>query len=198
MHAKTQIRRTIMLMPRAGTPNQSWRGVLDEVRELASRTGTGRSKLLRKLDELDSAVTSEIDTLDDARRRRVVGPRARVRAANYTVEESPRGLALTECRDSKARPFKCPHDVYRAVMEAVAGSASPQTFQQIKATVERSLKESIADYGVRTPLRFWAILGLVRHDQARFTRVGTKAEFTRVAKKAWVRAEREQIEIEPD
>ncbi len=197
MHAKTQIRRTIMLMPRAGTPNQSWRDVLDEVRELASHTGTGRTKLLRKLDELEATVANEIDTLDDARRRRVIGPRARVRAAIYTVEESPRGLALTERRDSKARPFKCPHEVYRAAMEAVAGSASPQTFQQIKATVERSLKESIADYGVRTPLRFWTVLGLVSHDQARFTRVGTKAEFVRATRDQWSRARRERIEIEP-
>jgi hypothetical protein len=172
--------------------------VLDEVRELASRTGTGRKKLLRKLDELEAAVASEIDTLDNARRRRVVGPRARVRAAIYTVEESPRGLALTEHRDSTARPFKCPQEVYRAVMEAVAGSASPQTFQQIKATVERRLEESIADYGVRTPLRFWVVLGLVRHDQARFTRVGTKAEFVRATRDQWSRARRERIEIEPD
>jgi hypothetical protein len=198
MHANTQIRRTIMLMPRAGTPNQSWRDVLDEVRELASRTGTGRSKLLRKLDELDLAMTSEIDTLDDARRRRIVGPRARVRTAIYTVEESPRGLALTERRDSKARPFKCPQEVYRAVMEAVAGSGDPQTFQQIKATAEERLKEPVADYGVRTPLRFWAVLGLVRHDQARFTRVGTKADFMRATRQAWALAHREQIEIEPD
>ncbi|MEL6498409.1 MAG: hypothetical protein AAF937_10630 [Planctomycetota bacterium] len=185
-------------MPRAGTPNQSWRDVLDEVRELASRTGTGRTKLLRKLDELDLAMTSEIDTLDDARRRRIVGPRARVRAATYTVEESPRGLALTECRDSKARPFKCPQEVYRAVVEAVAGSASPRTFQQIKATVELSLKESIADYGVRTPLRFWAVLGLVRHDQARFTRVGTKAEFTCRVRDAWKNASSAPFEVHPD
>lgn len=197
MHAKTQIRRTMILMPRAGTPNQSWRDVLDEVRELASRTGTGRSKLLRKLEELEAAVSNEIDTLDDAPRRRVVGPRARVRAAIYTVEESPRGLALTERRDSKARPFKCPQEVYRAVMEAVAGSAGPQTFQQVKATSERSLKESVADYGIRTPLRFWAVLGLVHHDQARFTRVGTKAEFVRATRDQWSRARRDRIEIEP-
>ena len=197
MHAKTQIRRTMFLMPRVGTPNQSWRDVLDEVRELALRTGTGRTKLLRKLDELDLAMTGELDNLDDARRRRVVGPRSRVRATIYTVEESPRGLALTERRDSKARPFKCPQEIYRAVMEAVAGSAGPQTFQQIKATSKRSLKESIPDYGVRTPLRFWAVLGLVRHNQARFTRVGTKAEFTRATRDAWARAHCEQIEIEP-
>ena len=197
MHANTQIRRTMFIMPRAATPNQSWRDVLDEVRELASRTGTGRTKLLRKLDELDAAVTGEIDTLDDARRRRIVGPPARVRAATYTVEESPRGLALTERRDSKARPFKCPQEVYRAAMEAVAGSADPQAFQQIKATVERSLKESVADYGVRTPLRFWAVLGLVCHDQARFTRVGTKVEFVRATRDQWSRARRERIEIEP-
>ncbi len=188
----------MFIMPRAGTPNQSWRDVLDEVRELASRTGTGRTKLLRKLDELEATVTGEINTLDDARRRRIVGPRARVRAATYTVEESPRGLALTERRNSKARPFKCPREIYRAVMEAVAGSASPQTFQQIKATVERRLKESVADYGVRTPLRFWAVLGLVRHDQARFTRVGTKIEFCRKARDSWKSCVVHAIHSEPE
>ena len=187
----------MFIMPRVGTPNQSWRDVLYEVRELVSRTGTGRTKLLRKLDDLEATVANEIDTLDDARRRRVVGPRARVRAAIYTVEESPRGLALTERRDSKARPFKCPQEVYRAVMEAVAGSAGPQTFQQVKATSERSLKESVADYGIRTPLRFWAVLGLVHHDQARFTRVGTKAEFTRRVRDVWKNASSAPFEVHP-
>lgn len=194
MHANTQIRRAIMLMPRSGTPHQSWRTVLDEVRELASRSGTGRSKLLRKLDELEAAATGEIDALDDARRRRVVGPRSRIRAAVYTVEESPRGLALTERRDSKARPFKWPKGVYNAVVEAVSATAEPQNFQAIKQRAEHRL----ADYAIRTPLRFWSALGLMRHGQARFARVGTKAEFARVAKEAWGRADREQIEIEPD
>ena len=112
MHANTQIRRTMFLMPRAGTSNQSWRDVLDEVRKLASRTGTGRTKLLRKLDELDLAMASEIDTLDDARRRRIVGPRARVRAATYTVEESLRGPALVEIRpgaSARQKPRSAPH-----------------------------------------------------------------------------------------
>ena len=154
--------------------------------------------MLRKLDELEDAVTSEIEAIEDARRRRVVGPRSRVRAAIYTVEESPRGLALTERRDSKARPFKCPHDVYRAVTGAVAGSAGPQTFQQIKTAAERSLKESIADYGVRTPLRFWTVLGLVRHDQARFTRIGTKAEFMRRVRDAWGSASASPFGVHPD
>lgn len=109
MHAKTQIRRTIMLILRAGTPNQSWRDVLDEVRKLTSRTGTGRTKLLRKLDELDLAVTCEIESLDDARRRRIIGSRARVRSATYTAEESRSGPALVEIRpDATTRPYKVP------------------------------------------------------------------------------------------
>ena len=184
-------------MTSSGTPIKSWRDILQEVREASVAAGTRRTRLIRKLDELERAVTVEIEAIEDARRRRVVGPRSRVRAAIYTVEESPRGLALTERRDSKARPFKCPHDAYRAVAVAVAGLADPQTFQQIKNATERSLSESIADYGVRTPLRFWAILGLVRHDQARFTRVGTKAAFTRATRDAWERARHERIEIEP-
>lgn len=184
-------------MTSSGTPIKSWRDILEEVREAAAASGTGRTRLLRKLDELERTVSTEIAAIEDARRRRVVGPRSRVRAAIYTVEESPRGLALTERRDSKARPFKCPHEVYRAVTNAVASSATPQTFQQIKIATERGLKEPVADYGVRTPLRYWAVLGLVRHDQARFTRIGTKAEFTRQVRDAWARARRERIEIEP-
>jgi len=184
-------------MTPSGTSIKSWRDLLQEVREVSGASGTRRTRFIRKLDELERAVTSEIEAIEDARRRRIVGPRNRVRAAIYTVEESPRGLALTERRDSTARPFKCPREVYRAVTTAVAGSAGPQTFQQIKDAAERSLKESIADYGVRTPLRFWAVLGLVRHDQARFTRVGTKAAFTRATRDAWERARHERIEIEP-
>jgi len=175
--------------------------VFAEVRKAAAASGTGRSRLLRKLDELEQAVIQEIETIEDARRRRVVGPRARVRAAIYTVEpspRSPRGDALTERRDSEARPFKCPEPIYRAVAAAVADSARPQTFQRVKTAAERELKESVADYGVRTPLRFWAVLGLVRHDQARFTRVGTKAEFTRRVRDAWKNASSAPFEVHPD
>lgn len=185
-------------MNASGTPHQNWRDILHEVRDAAAASGTGRGRLLRKLDQLERTVATEIGAIEDARRRRVVGPRSRVRAAIYTVEESPRGLALTERRDSSARPFKCPHEVYRAVTVAVAGSAGPQTFQQIKDAAERSVKDSIADYGVRTPLRFWAVLGLVRHDQARFTRVGTKAEFMRRVRDAWRSASASPFEVHPD
>lgn len=199
MHANTQIRRTMILMPQAGTPNQAWRDVLDEVRKLASRTGTGRTTLLRKLDELDSAVTGEIDTLDDARRRRIVGPRARVRAATYTVEESRRGPALIEIRPgAAARPYKVPLPYYRTVAAEVASTAEPQLFATIKAAASRGLGEELPDYPARVSLRFWSASGLVNHEGARFTRVGTKAEFTRRVRDAWKKASSAPFEVHPD
>ena len=185
-----------MLMPRAGTSTQSWRDVLDEARKLASRTGTGRTKLLRKLDELDSAVTGEINTLDDARRRRIVGPRARVRVATYTVEESRRGPALVEIRpDASARPYKVPLSHYRAVAAAVATTPDPQRFADIKAAASRRLGDDLPDYAARVSLRLWSAAGLVQHGGARFTRVGTKAEFTRVTRETWARLEHQPFEV---
>tara|TARA_R110000782_G_scaffold57258_5_gene119579 strand:+ start:12309 stop:12914 length:606 start_codon:yes stop_codon:yes gene_type:complete len=196
MHANTQIRRTMFLMPRAGTSNQSWRDVLDEVRKLASRTGTGRTKLLRKLDELDLAMTSEIDTLDDARRRRIVGPRARVRAATYTVEESLRGPALVEIRPgASARPYKVPLPHYRAVAAAVAATPEPQLFAVIKAAASRRLGEELPDYTARVSLRLWSTADLVQHEGARFTRIGTKTEFTRATRETWARLEHEPFQV---
>lgn len=196
MHAKTQIRRTMTLMPRAGTPNQSWRDVLDEVREIASRTGTGRTKLLRKLDELDLAMSGAIDTLDHARRRRIVGPRARVRAATYTVEESRRGPALVEMRpDASARPYKVPLPHYRAVAAAVAATREPQLFATIKSAASRGLSEELPDYAARVSLRLWSAAALVQHEGARFTRVGNKAEFTRATRETWARLEHEPLEV---
>ena len=199
MHANTQIRRTMILMQRSGTPNQSWRNVLDEVRELASLTGTGRPKLLRKLDELEAAVTGEIDALDDARRRRIVGPRARIRAATYIVEESRRGTALVEIRpDASARPYKVPLPYYRAVAAEVASTAEPQLFATIKAAASRRLGEELPDYAARVSLRFWSASGLVHHEGARFTRVGTKAEFMRRVRDAWKIASTSPFEVHPD
>lgn len=188
----------MLLMPRSATHNQTWRAVLAEIREHAKRTGTGRFKLLRKLDELEHAVIFEIDALDEARRRRIIGPRARVRAAIYTVEESPRGPALTERRDSDARPFKCPKPIYDAVAAAVGVSPKPRSFQAIKAHVESRLDEPLADYAVRTPLRFWSLLGLIHHEQARFTRVGTKVDFIRSARSSWREASSAAVETLPD
>lgn len=186
----------MVLMPRVGTPNQSWRDVLEDVRKLASRTGTGRTKLLRKLDELDSAVTGEIETLDDARRRRIVGPRARVRAATYTVEESRRGPALVEIRpDASARPYKVPLPHYRAVAAAVAATPDPQLFVTIKAAASRQLGEELPDYAARVSLRLWSAAAIAQHEGARFTRVGNKAEFTRATRKTWARLEHEPFEV---
>ena len=189
----------MFIMPRVGTPNQSWRDVLYEVRELVSRTGTGRTKLLRKLDDLEATVANEIDTLDDARRRRVVGPRARVRTATYTVEESRRGPALIEIRpDATARPYKVPLPYYRAVAAEVASTAEPQLFAVIKAALSRRLGEELPDYAARVSLRFWSASGLVHHEGARFTRVGTKAEFTRQVRDAWKSASASPFEVHPD
>lgn len=199
MHANTQIRRTMVLMPRAGTPNQSWRDVLEEVREFASRSGTGRTKLLGMLDNLEVAVTGEIDTLDDARRRRIVGPRARVRAATYTVEVSRRGPALVEIRpDATARPYKVPLPYYKAVAAEVASTEEPQLFATIKAAASRRMGEELPDYAARVSLRFWSASGLVHHEGARFTRVGTKAEFTRQVRDAWKSASASPFEVHPD
>lgn len=182
-----------MLMPRAGTPTQSWRDVLEEVRELASHVGMGRTKLL---DELEAAVTGKIDNLDNARRRRIVGPRARLRAATYTVEESRRGPALVEIRpDASARPYKVPLPHYRAVAAAIAATPEPQLFSVIKAAARRRPGDELPDYAARVSLRFWSAVGLVQHEGARFTRVGNKNEFTRATRETWGRLEHQPFEV---
>ncbi len=182
-------------MTRPGTRQQDWHVVLAEVRELAKRSGTNAT-LVRKLNDLEAAVTAEIDTLNDARRRRIVGPRARVRAATYSVEDSPRGLALTEVRpDASARPYKVPLPYYRVVVAAVASTPKPQLFAAIKAAAGCWLGEELPDYAARVSLRFWSAAGLVHHEGARFTRVGTKTEFTRAAREAWARLHREPFDV---
>ena len=169
--------------------------MLDEVRTLVKHSGT-RASLTRKLNDLEAAVTAEFDTLNDARRRRIVGPRARVRAATYCVESSPRGPALTEVRpDASARPYKVPLPHYRAVVAAVAATAEPQLFATIKAAAGRRLSEELPDYVARVSLRYWSAAGLVHHEGARFTRVGTKAVFTRAAREAWGRLEHEPFQV---
>ena len=185
-------------MTRSGTRHDDWRAVLAEVRDLARRSGTSAT-FTRKLNDLEAAVTTEIDALNDARQRRIVGPRARVRAATYAVEGSPRGPALTEVRPlASARPYKVPLPHYRAVATAVAGTPEPQLFAVIKAAASRRLGDELPDYAARVSLRFWSAAGLVQHEGARFTRVGTKAAFTRAAREAWSRLQRETFEVKPD
>ena len=185
-------------MARSGTPHQDWRAVLAEVRDCAKRSGTSAT-LTRKLNELEAAVTAEIDGLNDARSRRIVGPRARVRAATYTVEGSPRGPALTEVRPhASARPYKVPLPHYRAVATAVAATPEPQLFAVIKSAASRRASEELPDYAARVSLRFWSAAGLVLHEGARFTRVGTKAEFTRRVRGAWKNASSAPFEVYPD
>lgn len=185
-------------MTRSGTPHQDWRAVLVEVRDCVKRSGTSAT-LTRKLNELEAAVTAEIDGLNDARRRRIVGPRARVRAAIYAVEGSPRGPALTEVRpDASARPYKVPLPHYRSVAAAVAGTSEPQLFAAIKAAASRRLGQELPDYAARVSLRYWSAAGLLDHEGARFTRIGTKAEFTRRVRDAWKTASASPFEVHPD
>jgi len=181
-------------MATSGTEKRDWRVVLEEV-----RTSSGsRASLARKLNELEQAVQSEIERLEDARRRRVVGPRARTRAAAYTVEDSPRGPALTERRPgAEARPYKVPLPEYQAVAAAISASAEPRTFTAIKAAVTRDLGEELPDYAVRVPLRFWSAAGLLRHEGARFSRIGAKSEFARAVRRAWSSAKAEPVEVDP-
>lgn len=184
-------------MKRATTNQEQWRSILEEVRQIASRSGSG-VRLRRKLNELERAVADEIEGLNEARRKRIVGPRARVRAATYRIEDSPRGPALTERRpEAEARPYKVPLALYRAVTAAVADSPEPQTFAAIKAAAGRRLREEIPDYVARVSLRFWSANGLIRHGGARFTRVGPKAEFKQAVKQAWMQAEAEPQEVQP-
>lgn len=152
---------------------------------------------LAKLKQLEASIQAEIEIIEDARRRRIVGPRARVRAAIYTIEDSPRGPALTERRDSDARPFKCPKIAYEAVAAVIAESKVPVGFQDIKAKASKRLRQELPDYAIRTPLRFWSTIGLLEHQQAKFLRVGTKSEFIKGARAAWQCASVEAIEVQP-
>lgn len=153
---------------------------------------------LAKLKQLEASNQVEIETIADARRRRTVGPRARVRAATYTIEDYPRGPALTERRDSDARPFKCTEHAYGAVAAVIAESKVSVGFQGIKAKASKRLRQELPDYAIRTPLRFWSTIGILEHQQARFLRVGTKVEFMRGVKASRKRAFLEPIEINPD
>jgi len=175
---------------------KDWKQNLDEVRLLVARSGSKQRALLSKLKALETAIESEINRLQDTRRR-IVGPRARVRAATYTIEDSPRGPALTERRDSDARPFKCPKSVYETVAAVLAEGKVPVGFQDIKAKASKRLCQELPDYAIRTPLRFWSTVGLLEHQQARFLRVETKAEFLQATRKAWGSAADEAVEVNP-
>ena len=185
-------------MKRSKSAASDWQSQLDELRALIENAPARPRGALAKLKQLEASIQAEIETIEDARRRRIVGPRARVRAAIYTIEDSPRGPALTERRNSDARPFKCPKSVYEAVSAVLAESKVPVGFQDIKAKASKRLRQELPDYAIRTPLRFWSTIGLLEHQQARFLRVGTKAEFMRDVKASWKRASLELIEIDPD
>jgi len=185
-------------MKRSKPAISDWQSQLDELRALIENAPSKPRGALAKLKQLEASVQAEIETIEDARRRRIVGPRARVRAAIYTVEDSPRGPALTERRDSDARPFKCPKNAYEAVAAVLAESKVPAGFQDIKAKASKRLRQELPDYAIRTPLRFWSTISLLEHQQARFLRVGTKAEFFKGARAAWRNASDEAIEAHPD
>ncbi len=184
-------------MERLKSADSDWKSKLDELRALIESSSSRPRGALAKLKQLEASVQAEIETIEDARRRRIVGPRARVRAAIYTIEDSPRGPALTERRDSDARPFKCPKNAYEAVAAVLAESKVPVGFQDIKAKASKRLRKELPDYAIRTPLRFWATVGILEHQQARFLRVGTKSDFIKGARAAWKSASVEAIEVQP-
>lgn len=192
-------------MPRSTPTPNDWRTLAAQLRaEIAAiRTPAGATpaaatRALHRLDDLEAAIEHRLDAELDARRRRVVGPRAPERPTTYLIESSPRGEALTEKREGVARPMKVPAPVYRTVARVVAALDAPNRFEDILAAVERAAGHRVPPYCVRVPLRFWSAGGHIHHEGARFARVGTRAEFARAVKMAWGQVEREPFAVSPD
>lgn len=189
-------------MPRSSKPSD-WRPLavqlrndIASIRTPAGATPAAAARALRRLDELEAAVKDRLDAELDARRRRVVGPRAAERPTVYLIEPSPRGDALTEKREGVARPMKVPAPIYRTVATVVAGLDAPARFEDILAAVERAASDRVAPYCVRVPLRFWVATGLITHAQARFAPALPPSRFETESRRAWRRIAGEPLSLD--
>lgn len=183
---------------------EHWRDLAAMLRKeiAAIRTPSGAkpaaaSRAIRTLVELESEIEQRLDQELDARRRRVVGPRAPERLTIYSIDSSPRGDALTEKREGVARPMKVPVPHYHAVAEVVARLDEPTRFGPIHGQVERAIGDRVAPYAVRVPLRFWAAIGLVTHAQARFSPLHPPRKFLMETREAWRAVRSDPLRVAP-
>ena len=185
--------------------DDDWRGLAEKLRAEIASIGTpsssspaAASRAMKTLDNLENMVERRLTEELDARRRRVVGPRAPERPTVYLIESSPRGDALTEKRVGVARPMKVPASLYNAVAKTIGSLSSPARFGSILEAVERAAGERVAPYTIRVPLRFWVAAGLITHKQARFAPIGPRSKFAARARQAWRQLDREPLRTGPD
>jgi len=175
----------------------SLRDEIASIRTPAGSTPAAASRAIKTLDMLEHAVERRFQEELDARRRRVVGPRAPERSTIYSIESSPRGDALTEIREGVARPMKVPRPLYMAVAQTVGSISEPVRFGPIHKSVEQAVGDRVAPYMVRVPLRFWSAAGLIVHHQARFAPAIPRGKFLTQARRAWRQTAQEPLRLDP-
>ena len=115
------------------------------------------------------------------RRRRDTDP-----AHRYVIEQTPRGSFLAEYRGPDKQPFRVPEDAYNAAAQALADVKGPESFEQILRRLREKAGEDLADYLLRTCLRFWTSREslLVRHTRRHYEPV-RRASIVRDARRLW-------------
>lgn len=144
-------------------------------------------------------VKQAIALLDKADRTIARGPtvraaRPRVRGDSveeYRIEPSERGLCLTEVRSTGAQPFRCPREIYDAVVEVLAGAEDGVSFEELRKQASKRLQQNPPPpiYLFRIVLRFLKFRELIQHAGRRFRPTLPSSKFDEATRRAWRQVE---------
>lgn len=91
---------------------------------------------------------------------------------------------LVEDRGADSQPFFVPKPVYTAITKSMCDTDGPVSSRDLIEDVERAMDTRLADYLLRTVLRFWRQEGIIEKVKTRYTPMKLKG-FRRIAGEAF-------------
>ncbi|MBL4808634.1 MAG: hypothetical protein JKY43_01075 [Phycisphaerales bacterium] len=155
----------------ANTPHHAHRQIeiiRDELTLMLTEEPKLAPHIAKAMTALNSLEHTAIFDADSHPSRRQRGPKQAHTVEGYRIERNSDGSVLAEYRSTDAEPFRCPKPIVEAT--AVELSKLKQSkFIDLFEAIKFAMGERIADYHVRTALRFMKHEGLVLHERARFS-----------------------------
>jgi hypothetical protein len=143
------------------------------------------AKALTALQSLERELVAMAAEQPTALRR---GPKVAKTVEGYRIEKYPsQPPVLAEYRSTEAEPFRCPMDIVLATAEGLQALKLCR-FTDLHEAVQKSLGKRVADYQVRTALRWMKHAELIRHERAMFS-PSTTGSLKPLVSKAWKQLE---------
>jgi len=166
---------------------ETFREAMTQLKKLGRRNdevGEIAKSILRLLEQARTDIEADMAQAVQAR----TSQRAKVQIT-YAVETTAAGETLAERREGgTAQPFRCPKNIYDAMVKALAATEKSLALDEIMTLVKEETGDRPADHQVRVPLRLMLHVDpalIVRH-RARY-RAASPSSFHADSRRLWDR-----------